>query len=212
MAGDGGNILMKIVAQNNHGVAGETSTLLPTGRERATMMHDFKQTEMFEIDSFNFSVNVNDDGNAPKPGAKPAAALPKGHPKPPEPSSYAAFRSNKAHKYPVAVQPITFKRLVDTTSALLFQHCVNCTSFKSATLVKLKPAGNKAAGAPYLRIDFHGVLLTKVSWSNDEPVSASHEFISRKVRIRYRPQLPDGTLGAVIEGFWNSNPGEARIT
>lgn len=218
MAGnsESGDILMRFVGPDGP-LPGESSTTITAGGKRRTMLEDFSTNYMFELESFTFSVNVDDDGGGQPPGPRPGAvgasapggARAAGHgpgPAAGPATSFSAWRTGRHHKYPIAVQPVEIKRPMDTTSGLLLQHCINCTSFRSASLVKLKPAGSAAAGEVYLRIDFTGVLLTDVSWSNDEPVTTSCKFISRKVRLRYRPQLPDGSLGAVKSGFWSMNP------
>ena len=59
----------------------------------------------------------------------------------------------------------------------------------------------------YLRIDFDLVLVTKVDWSDDDAeVGEDTSFICRKITIKYRPQLPDGTLGAIKSGGWEWQP------
>jgi hypothetical protein len=59
----------------------------------------------------------------------------------------------------------------------------------------------------HLRIDFDTVLVTKVDWSDDnEEVKEDCTFICRKIFIQYRPQLPNGKLGAVVSGTWEWKP------
>jgi type VI protein secretion system component Hcp len=211
--GEDGNILMKMQTKNGHWVSGETTTRLdPPGSKRSALLKDFQQGSMFELDSFTFSVNI-DDNTGWENGVAPAAneKLQGTQREPPKPRSFAAFRAGKKANYPVSVQPVEIKRSVDFTSTLLLQHCVDCMTFKRVALVKSKPAGSASAGEAYLRIDFEGVLLIDASWTNDEPVQSTFKFIARKVLIQYRPQLPDGTLGAVVPGRWKANPTEADI-
>jgi type VI protein secretion system component Hcp len=121
---------------------------------------------------------------------------------------FQAWRAGGSAGYPISVQPITFTRGIDRTSTVFLHHCIKSESFDSASLVKRKASGGNISGEPYLRLDFSSVLITNVSWSNDEPVQETVQFISRAITVRYRPQLPDGTLGAIIQKFYPMNPQE----
>jgi type VI protein secretion system component Hcp len=220
--GESSDILMKFVLQGSP-IAGESATELDIpGKPRSKLFNGFVKRQMFEIDSFKFSVGIEDDpgtGGAATGGAKTAhgqhqaahgAAASSSTPAPT--GSFQAWRSGRAHKkYPVNVQPITFTRPIDRSSPVLLQHCIKCTSFDSATLVKRKSAGSAAAGEPYLRMDFVGVLITQVDWSNDDPVKETCTFISRSITVFYRPQLPDGSLGIIRPGFWSMLPWEREF-
>ncbi len=132
-----------------------------------------------------------------------------------KPSSLGMFkgwRSGGQSKYPVSVQPITFTRAVDRTSTQLLHCCIKSDSFDSVTLVKRKAAGGGISGEPYLRLDFSGVLFTDIAWSNADPaVTETCKFISRAITVQYRPQLPDGSLGAILHGFYSMNPSEREV-
>jgi type VI protein secretion system component Hcp len=102
---------------------------------------------------------------------------------------------DRRNGYLVNVQPVTFSRQVDKTSFRLMKYFLSGEPFRSAALVKRKPAGTKAAGEAFLRIDFQDVLITNIDWSDDDPVKETVKFISRVIKLQYRPQLPDGSLG-----------------
>ena len=91
------------------------------------------------------------------------------------------------------------------------QNCIDCISYDSATLIKRKAAG----GSPRARCSCAwisiGVLVINVDWSNDDEVEETCHFICRSVTISYRPQLPDGSLGAIVSGFWSMVPGEKQM-
>ncbi len=126
---------------------------------------------------------------------------------PPQSLGFTQFRQNKnteATRYPVDLKPVEFSRLVDRSSLILLDHCIKRTVFKSATLIKRKAAGGPASGEVFLRFDFHHVLLKSVEWSNDAPIEEEIEFVCRAVTLNYKPQLPDGSLGAPIHVFWKS--------
>ena len=223
-----GDILMKFVLDGRP-IAGESASELEIpGKRRSRLLSGFKKLHMFEIDSFTFSVGIEDDSGGDTPAAKGPHAGAKGaHPaahgaahgakgattpaKGPL-GGFAAWRSGRAHKkYPVSVQPISFSRPIDRASSALLQNCIKCTTYDSATLVKRKPAGSQAAGEVYLRMDFTGVLITDIDWSNDDPVKETCKFISRAITVHYRPQLPDGTLGIIRPGFWSMLPWEREV-
>jgi type VI protein secretion system component Hcp len=217
--GDSSDILMKFVVHGSP-IAGESTTELDIpGKSRSKLFGGFVKRQMFEIDSFKFSVGIEDDTGSGGPaaagggrtapgqhGARGAAATST------LTGGFQAWGSGRPHKkYPVNVNPITFTRPIDRSSPVLLQHCIKCTSFDSASLVKRKSAGSAAAGEPYLRMDFVGVLITQVDWSNDDPVKETCTFISRSITVRYRPQLPDGSLGIIRPGFWSMLPWEREF-
>ena len=144
----------------------------------------------------------------PRPTASLASTVKRG--------GYQSWRNGRPHLYPVDLQPISFTRVIDKTSAVLIQSCIDCTSFDSISLIKRKSSGiasasgEVASGEVFLRLDFVGCLVIKVDWDNDDKVSETVDFICRSVSISYRPQLPDGGLGRIRPGFWSMVPGETQ--
>ncbi len=234
MADDSTDIFIKFVLKAG-AISGESSTDVGG----ADLFNGFSPGKMFEIDSFSFAVGIDDDGDDQhKPEeaaahnrgssagtgsgaggalgrvASTAAALAGHHGSKPPPNQlggYKAFRKNGSGvKYPVSVQPITITRPIDKSSTELLKYCIATTSFESVSVVKRKAAGTPLAGQPYLRLDFVGVLIRDVSWSNDEPIKETTKLISRAITVRYKPQLLDGTLGAAKVGFWSMLPWETE--
>lgn len=211
--GDSTDILMMFV-RDRQPIRGESSSELDMpGRPRNSLLKGFKKGHLFEVDSFTFAVGIDDDDDehrAAAPAAKGRAGK-TGH------STTGGFKRWRmggrpaAKKYPVDIQPIRFSRAIDRASSVLLQNCVDCATYDSATLVKRKSAGSAAAGEPYLRFDFNGVLMTGIDWSNDDQVKESCSFICRSVTVHYRPQMPDGTLGAIVPGFWSMLPWERPV-
>jgi type VI protein secretion system component Hcp len=215
--GDSSDLMMKFVLngsptdRNATMVAAETTTeMVSFDRSPNPLLRGFKQGYVFEVDEFSFKAGTIDDSQTEddkekKKGKKKnlAASAARG--------GYQEFRAGKPHKYPVDLQPITFSRAIDAASSVLIQNCIDCTSYDSATIIKRKATGNLAAGEVFLRLDFVGVLVTKIAWENDDQVKESCDFICRSVTISYRPQLPDGTLGAIVSGFWGM-VGERQVT
>lgn len=124
--------------------------------------------------------------------------------------SYQSWRNgtNKGRGFPVDLAPVSFTRVIDKTSKDLIQSCIDSESFEKITLIKRKSSGIQnisgevGSGDVFLRVDFIGCLIIKVDWDNDDKVTETVDFICRTVSIRYRPQLPDGSLGATKTGFY----------
>ena len=94
---------------------------------------------------------------------------------------------------------------IDKASANIWENCIDRKAYDTATLIKRKAAGGKTSGDVFLRMDFEKVLILKIDWDQDDPIKEKIAFISRALTIHYRPQLPDGSLGAAIQAFWTFN-------
>jgi type VI protein secretion system component Hcp len=210
--GDSSDLIMKFVLNGSPIAAESTTRVVSSERTPNPLLKGFKQGYMFEVDEFGFKAGTTDDsGNdgetKDKRKGKTSTLATSSRP-----GGYQAWRSGKAHKYPVDLQPIAFSRAIDAASSMLIQNCIDCTSYDSATIIKRKATGGLATGEVFLRLDFVGVLVTRIAWENDDVVKESCDFICRSVTISYRPQLPDGTLGAIVSGFWSMVPGERQVT
>lgn len=118
-----------------------------------------------------------------------------------------ASASSAKDETDVDMQPVEYTRVFDTASTLLFQAMVECDTLKSISVIKRKAAGTDNSGEVYLRLDFEQVLITGLQWRDGvQVVIETGTFIYRKVTIRYRPQKPDGTLGAVVQTKWEKTP------
>jgi type VI protein secretion system component Hcp len=203
-----GDLLMKFMLNNNPIKSESQTDLTSTSEVTNKLMEDFVSGKCFEIDSFSFNAGTAGSGRATP--VEPTKTQHDGTGKTRTPldaglrEDYKAWRNNKdGRRYPVDLQPIRFKRSIDSSSTLLIQNCIDCVYFDGASLIKRKPTGNPAAGEAYLRLDFTGVLVIGVDWDDDEDLKETYRFICRGVTIRYRPQLPNGSLGAVTSGSWN---------
>ena len=222
--GDSTDLMMKFVLRGRP-IAGESTTELISAEGKTNpLLKGFDPGCYIEIDRFTFKAGIRDNedtsttpttkpSNARDPKVKPARTLAATATR----GSYQSWRSGKAHNYPAELQPISFSRQIDKTSSVLIQNCIDCVSYDSATLIKRKASGvlgsdgQVAAGEVFLRLDFIGVLVIKVDWDNDDKVNESCDFICRSVTISYRPQLPDGSLGRIVPGFWSMVPGERQL-
>jgi type VI protein secretion system component Hcp len=218
--GDASDLVMKFVAAGN-AIPGECQTqLIASDGWGKQLIAGFEPKFMFEVDRFTFATGIADDTagdattpdkTAAQPGDKNAKAA-KASPWTAKPGGFHAWRAGKAYKYPVEMQPVSFTRSIDRSSTTLIQSCINCEPFDSAALIKRKAAGGVAAGEVFLRLDFLGVLVVGVDWSDDAQVQETCHFICRAVTISYRPQLPDGSLGFPKVKFWSMVADERQPT
>jgi type VI protein secretion system component Hcp len=231
-SGETSDLIMKFVEEGSPTGAGSaipaesTTELLGAGATASRLLAGFEKGRIFEVRNFTFSAGLlgdesgksdnkegsstrrsNDDNKAQDSNGKNK----QGQRAVPQRGMFAGWRAGAARTYLTDLRPVTFTRAIDSASARLMQNCIDGKSYSSASLVKRKAAGTKAAGEVYLRLDFVGVLMTEMSWTNDDEVEEQCEFICRSVTISYRPQLPDGTLGAIVPGFWSMVPGEKPV-
>lgn len=103
----------------------------------------------------------------------------------------------------IDMQPVEFTRILDCMSPQLLIALTQCDTLTSISVVKRKATGSANLGTCYLRLDFTGVLMTKLDWKDNEHVMMeSGTFIYRKVTLRYRPQKADGSLGVAVQAEW----------
>jgi type VI protein secretion system component Hcp len=199
------DLLMKFVAQGGEALNAECQT---TVDPKDDLLHDFKTGKFFEIDEFNFGAGLEDhDSAAEKPsdklGGKYGEKLKPGLGAHASRARFTNWLSGEQKVYPVDLEPFTFSRQMDQASPLLFKMCCNSISFASATLIKRKAASTDVSGRAFLRIDFKDVLVIGVDWDSGDVVKEKCKFICRGVKVQYKPQMPDGTLGAAVPGEWH---------
>ncbi len=98
----------------------------------------------------------------------------------------------------------------DKSSPTLFLNCCAGKSFSKATAAIQKATGG-TTGETYLQYDFTNVYVTSIQWSgsggsggggHDTP----HEtvtFAFESMKITYKPQGADGSLGSQVMAGWN---------
>ena len=227
------DLIMKFQLSDGSYVPGESRTEL--NLRKCPMSMDFKPGFMFEVQSFTIKTGLDPEDEDAKqekvdrkrlkkdrerdeylaklhqhtnmPGNPPKATDTADTPK--KNSTYEKWREGQDNvSYPVDIQPFEFTRAIDRASGILLQKCIDREVLKSATLIKRKAAGGKAAGEIFLRMDFTKVLLTRIDWDNEEPIKEKTQFVTRAITIHYLPQLPDGSLGAAKPAYWSMNPKE----
>jgi type VI protein secretion system component Hcp len=210
MAEKSSDLLMRVML---HGLAIAADSLTMISDEElksdslltpVTSKDRFQNGRFFEIEDIDFKVGLKDP-DAPEPKdpketkegeatAKPAARH----------TSFAGFRRSARTNYVVDLPPVTFHRLMDQASTVLFQCCSDSESIDEINVVKRKATGyseqyqSSRTGESYLRMDFKGVLITGVDWEEDHVIKEKYQFVYRECKISYRPQNPDGTLGSII--------------
>ena len=95
---------------------------------------------------------------------------------------------------------------VDKSSPTLFQKCCGGQHFPKATVALQKTTG--VGGDAYLTFDFSKLHVTHISWSgtgtaNHDTPTETVSFAYEEVKISYKPQNADGSLGAQVMAGWN---------
>jgi type VI protein secretion system component Hcp len=190
------DLLMKFV-KGSDAIDAESQTTVDS---KDGFLSDFKTGKFFEVDEFNFGVGLEDDDTGDK---RPAGGA-SGHERMPHASRtrFNSWLRGETKAYPVDLEPFSFTRQMDQASPLLFEMCCNSKSFTSATLIKRKAAGTDTSGHAFLRIDFKDVLVIGVDWDSGDVVKEKCKFICRGVKVQYKPQTSDGSLGAAVPGTW----------
>ncbi len=204
-------------APNGEAIQTETQTKLITGRLTPDpLLKGFKAGHFMEVDSFSFGIGrpkpTTAEKNKPEPVLFTSNHAQGGHPliqtaTVPQRREPPGTEEDSENVNP---QPVTFQRSIDTASHILMDHLLYRKIFEHATIIKRKSVGGPAAGEVFLRLDFTKVLIKNIGWSDGLDVKEDVEFIYRSVTMHYRPQLPDGTLGGALQGFWKPMQSEAK--
>jgi type VI protein secretion system component Hcp len=165
------------------------------------LLKGFDPGKMFEVEKFTLSAS-GDGGGSTRAATEKTLKSIGGRVDHIAVKNMQALQPVKKQDDAPPVQPVKFTRSIDAASLAMMQNLIDCKGYQSASLVKRKAAGGKSAGEVFLRIDFNDVLVKELEWSDDDEVTEDCTFICRSVTISYRPQLPDGSLGAVIPGKW----------
>lgn len=206
------DVLMAVFSRGR-AMQAESQTELAVGKVVDRLRQGFEPGQFSELQEFSYSAGVGGSLSSKAKKAQKRAtesAEPKA-PVPLSPQQRAAAlaesqfdRAAKRRKAEfVDMQPVEYTRVFDTASTLLFQALTSCETLDSIAVVKRKAAGTANSGECYLRLDFTKVLITNLDWKDSEHlVMETGTFIYRELRIRYRPQNQDGSLGSVIESKW----------
>ena len=88
---------------------------------------------------------------------------------------------------------LSVMKVLDKTSAQLFEHCVTGDILKKVTLLYDKPVKDKQED--YFKIELHDALITSVQLSGSaENPTESVSFAYQKIEIAYKAEKDDGSL------------------
>jgi type VI protein secretion system component Hcp len=110
--------------------------------------------------------------------------------------------------YKSKIDSFSFTRLIDCSTSTLVKACCDGTSFKSASVIKRKPARSDPKSDPvdtaFIRIDFAGVKITSLSFSDGDIVTENCTFTCDAMQITYAQQDPSGKLTALAPVSWQN--------
>ena len=214
--GKGVDLLMKFqIAGDEYVRAESTSKISLKTVEQDPMLAGYKEGKIFEVFDFSFGTGVQlgaadekeaeltEDLNAAKT-AKNKAEIKRLEAKLAKRKQARGREWTFGDDFPVDMQPVTFSRFIDKASSTLLERCINSEYFDTVTIVKRRSVGGEYSGYGYMRIDFGGVMLTQINWSDDDQVKETVTFVCRSVLVQYRPVLPNGELGAPKSGNWEA--------
>ena len=201
------DVLMRIVSKGR-AMQAESATVFAVDKLVDRLRADFEPGQFCDLREFNFSAGaISED---PPPVGKDASELTKEIAKAVADRKRAAQlrAGNVGNLDAIDIQPVEFTRIFDTASTLLFEALVGCQTLDSISIAKRKAAGTSNSGEIYLRLDFEKVLITELDWKDAEHyVEETGTFIYRQIKVRYRPQNADGTLGSIIPMSWKMKVG-----
>ena len=188
-------ILMMLVQQSGEAIGAECGASLNPPDD---LMKGFTPGKYFQIEDFGFGVGLDEsDGTETKPAKAAGAPTVK----------YAQWRNEVAGlsgstRYQLDVEAVSFTRMMDQASSVLFEACCQSTTLKSGAIVRRVALGGDAGAKAYLRFDFTDVLITELDWDEGETIKERYKFFCRGVTMQFKPQSSDGSLGAAISGVW----------
>jgi len=102
-----------------------------------------------------------------------------------------------------SVGELQIQKVVDKSSAVLFQKCATGEHFSKGKLVVRKAGGTQME---YLIYEMENVFVTSIHFSSaggEENANESLSLAYGKVRFNYHPQNANGSQGTAIIGGWD---------
>jgi type VI protein secretion system component Hcp len=110
--------------------------------------------------------------------------------------------------YNSQIDSFSFTRLIDCATSTLLTACCDSKSFKSASLIKRKPAVVAVKTDPvdvaFLRIDFADVKITSLKFADGDVVTETCTFTSSAIQITYALQSDSGALTLLPAVSWQA--------
>lgn len=93
----------------------------------------------------------------------------------------------------------------DKSSPVLFENSAAGQHYSHAALACTKAGGDARSGQPYLTFEFQEVFTTSIQWSgsSDQAPTEKVTFEYGSLRVTFRPQNPDGSLGEPVSRCWD---------
>ena len=110
--------------------------------------------------------------------------------------------NSEPKSYGLDLGDVSIDRVIDRASPMLLKAALAPMPLVSAAIVKRRASGSTQTGEAYMRMDFTGVLITKIAWSDGDVVKEKITFIYRKIEFQYRSQNPSGKLLNPVSGKW----------
>jgi len=208
MADESNELFMRMVDMSGNPILAECRTEVTTDGD--DLIPDYFNGEFFAVDDFSFGLNIEDEdaladagtaggaGKSKSSAAAVTAKAPKG--------KFGKWKSAtpdeiKAMKFQLKMDDLSITRRYDRASPVLFQRCARSEPLQSASLVKRKVVGSDMLQT-FLRYDFKDVLVTHISFQDADVLKETVQMVFRELKIQYRPQSPDGTMGAIRTVQW----------
>jgi type VI protein secretion system component Hcp len=203
------DILMVLVKSGSSGIAADSMAALGSADPMLTGPPKFEKGKFFELENFSLALmaqphDADDDNKKQGPinihvGNKSTS------------SSGERFGRN-VKWLPANLNPISCTRQLDSASPVLFEDCGKGTPYLQAAIVRRKVVGggmqNLDANShlmSYVRLDFTDVVITNLSWSNDDDgIKESFQFVCAKAEVHFRQQSQTGTVTSkqLPPGIW----------
>ncbi len=218
--GSDSDVLMYLIAKGSDPIQAESqSSLIPGDKLTA----DFQKGKFFEAEGFTFGIKLKDDEGARK--KKTDETRSSGHfddrrdprkrgddnrESAEDARSFARWRalSDDAVKPtpPFMAEPEDFSltRVIDTSSPILLQQCLDVQRFVKAVVVKRSRLASSGALAGFLRMEFYQVYLKSIDWTDGDAVRETCKFKYAALNVSYVKRKADGTTMSSWPCEWES--------
>jgi type VI protein secretion system component Hcp len=209
MADDYNNeVFMRLLDMNGKPILAECRTEVSSDDD--DLIYDYENGEFFAVDDFKIGANVEDEDAATDAGTaggsgKQDSNQHKLKQKAPA-AKFAKWKSAtpaevKNMKFQLKLDDLSITRRYDRASPVLFRMCARSEVLRSASVVKRKIVGDHRLQT-FLRYDFKDLLVSRISFEDDEVIKETVQFVFRDIKVTYKTQEHDGSLGDAINMYW----------
>jgi len=218
MAEDSTDVLMTFLNGSN----GVPAECLATWDKEDSMKTDFTTGTFFQLEDFSLGAGLESEeaddedlgtgetstgGNGLR-GGRPKGGSQKKSKKASRGNKFAKYILEGSLRYPIDMEEISVSRQLDKASPIFLQSCLKLKAFTKAVIVKRKVVGSVMAKSTirhlgFLRLEFTEPLITSVDWEDGDIVREKLKFVCRGIKVAYRPQKADGSLGDPVSMSWD---------